>query len=143
MALVLRCVGPVSEPVTLARLLVRNGLRLTKAHEVLNSVTAGRTVAVELPRVEDAAALVDSLRGLGVAAVRRTAPPAPDVRRVRERLGLTQREFAATFGIELGTLRNWEQNRNPPDAPGRLLLRVLERHPEIVAEAAEETAADA
>lgn len=57
-------------------------------------------------------------------------PAFPDVRRIRERLGLTQEAFARTFGLPLGTLRDWEQRRKRPDAPARALLRVIEREPE-------------
>ena len=56
----------------------------------------------------------------------------PDVAGIRERLGLTQDEFAQAFNIPIGTLRDWEQRRKRPDAPARALLRVIEREPEAV-----------
>lgn len=56
----------------------------------------------------------------------------PDVAAIRERLGLTQEQFARTFGIPVGTLRDWEQRRKEPDAPARALLWVIEREPEAV-----------
>ncbi|HMR32667.1 MAG TPA: helix-turn-helix domain-containing protein [Geminicoccaceae bacterium] len=56
----------------------------------------------------------------------------PDVAAIRERLSLTQEQFAHTFGIPVGTLRDWEQRRKEPDAPARALLRVIEREPEAV-----------
>ena len=56
----------------------------------------------------------------------------PDVAAIRERLDLTQEQFARTFGIPVGTLRDWEQRRKEPDAPARALLRVIEREPEAV-----------
>ena len=49
---------------------------------------------------------------------------------IRRRLGLSQTELAAWFGISPGTLRNWEQGRRVPDGPARVLLRVIERDPE-------------
>ncbi len=59
--------------------------------------------------------------------------PAPvDVRRVRERLGMSQSEFAAQFGISTSTLRNWEQGRREPEGPARVLLNIIEREPEAV-----------
>ncbi len=57
----------------------------------------------------------------------------PNVRRLRERLGLTQEEFAATYGIPVGTLRDWEQRRKMPDATARAYLMVIERDPKAVA----------
>jgi putative transcriptional regulator len=56
----------------------------------------------------------------------------PDVAAIRDRLGLTQEQFAQAFRIPIGTLRDWEQRRKRPDAPARALLRVIEREPEAV-----------
>jgi putative transcriptional regulator len=61
--------------------------------------------------------------------------PAVDVRAVRQRLGLSQSEFAAKFGFQPATLRNWEQGRTRPDGPARVLLVVIARHPEAVEDA--------
>ena len=58
--------------------------------------------------------------------------PATDVRAVRRKLGLSQSEFAAKFGFQPATLKNWEQGRTRPDGPARVLLAVIERHPEAV-----------
>lgn len=58
----------------------------------------------------------------------------PDVRRLRERHGLSQSRFAALMGISVGTLRNWEQGRRKPEGSARVLLRVVEKHPEAVFE---------
>ena len=57
--------------------------------------------------------------------------PLPSVRRLRERLGMTQQQFAAAFALPIGTVRDWEQGRKNPDAPARALLRVIEREPEM------------
>jgi len=56
-----------------------------------------------------------------------------NVKKLRERLGLTQGAFAAVYGIPLGTLRDWEQRRKHPDAPARSYLQVIEGSPEAVA----------
>ena len=57
----------------------------------------------------------------------------PNVRKLRERLGLTQEAFASTYRIPVGTLRDWEQGRKLPDAPARAYLTVIARNPEAVA----------
>jgi putative transcriptional regulator len=54
------------------------------------------------------------------------------VKVLRQRLGMTQAEFAAAFQLPLGTLRDWEQHRSAPDAPARALLRAIERDPETM-----------
>src|ERR1035438_8253519 len=56
-----------------------------------------------------------------------------NVKKLRERLGLTQEVFAATYRIPIGTLRDWEQRRKLPDAPARAYLTVIARNPEAVA----------
>jgi len=57
-----------------------------------------------------------------------------DVRSLRERHGLSQSKFAVLMGISVGTLRNWEQGRRKPEGSARVLLKVVERHPEAVFE---------
>jgi putative transcriptional regulator len=49
-------------------------------------------------------------------------------------MGLSQSEFATRFGFPPATLRNWEQGRARPDAPTRVLLAVIAKHPETVEE---------
>src|SRR5713226_5836423 len=58
--------------------------------------------------------------------------PDVDVRDVRQRMGLSQAQFATKFGFPPATLRNWEQGRARPDAPTRVLLAVIAKHPEAV-----------
>ena len=57
----------------------------------------------------------------------------PNVKKLRDRLGLTQEAFATTYRIPIGTLRDWEQGRKLPDAPARAYLTVIARNPEAVA----------
>lgn len=57
----------------------------------------------------------------------------PNVKKLRERLGLTQEAFAAAYRIPIGTLRDWEQNRKRPDAPARAYLTIIARNPQAVA----------
>lgn len=64
----------------------------------------------------------------------------PNVKKLRERLGLTQEEFSTTYRIPLGTLRDWEQRRKFPDAPARAYLMVIEKDPEGVAALLKEAA---
>ncbi len=56
----------------------------------------------------------------------------PDAREIRERYGLSQEKFALLMGISVATLRNWEQGRRRPEGSARVLLRVVEAHPEAV-----------
>ena len=60
------------------------------------------------------------------------APEAVDVKAIRRRLGLSQAQFAAAFGLELDAIRNWEQGRRRPEGAARAYLKVIEREPEAV-----------
>ena len=123
----------ISQPVTLALALRSHGLSLRKAHEILNRLAAGDHVATELSGAGlDAVELTDELARLGVRALLIRSPNA-DPKRTREALGLSQAEFALRYGLELDTLRNWEQGRSKPDAAMRLLFKLIETHPQLVA----------
>jgi putative transcriptional regulator len=54
------------------------------------------------------------------------------VKVLRQRLGMTQAEFAEAFHLPITTLRDWEQHRSTPDAPARALLLAIERDPEAM-----------
>ena len=59
-------------------------------------------------------------------------PADVDVKAIRKRHNLTQEDFALRFGFTLARLRDWEQKRSTPDAPSRLLLKVIENEPEAL-----------
>jgi putative transcriptional regulator len=54
------------------------------------------------------------------------------VKVLRQRLGMTQAQFADAFHLPITTLRDWEQHRSMPDAPARALLLAIERDPEVM-----------
>jgi putative transcriptional regulator len=54
------------------------------------------------------------------------------VKILRQRLDMTQAQFAAAFHLPITTLRDWEQRRSTPDAPARALLLAIERDPEVM-----------
>ena len=56
-----------------------------------------------------------------------------NVKKMREKLGMTQEVFAEVYQIPVGTLRDWEQKRKNPDAPARAYLQVIASNPETVA----------
>jgi putative transcriptional regulator len=58
---------------------------------------------------------------------------ADDIRAVRERSGMTQQEFAAAFGIGLGTLQKWERGERRPSGAAKSLLRVMQTNLPAVA----------
>jgi len=60
--------------------------------------------------------------------------PTISVAAIRRRTGLSQSAFAASIGVPEGTLINWEQGRRQPPGPAKVLLALLAKKPNFVAE---------
>ena len=63
-------------------------------------------------------------------------PPEIDVKAIRGRLGMTQQEFAVSFGFSVNTVRHWEQGRRVPEGPTRAYLMVIDSRTQGGAEGA-------
>jgi putative transcriptional regulator len=59
----------------------------------------------------------------------------PDVKAIREKLHVSQNEFAQLIGVSANTIQNWEQGRRKPEGPAITLLRITEKNPKAVLEA--------
>jgi putative transcriptional regulator len=80
--------------------------------------------------LEDAIAIA---RGEAEQTTYRVHVPAEiDVKAIRRKLGMTQAQFAASFGFGLDAVQNWEQGRRRPEGAARAFLKVIEREPEAV-----------
>jgi len=62
-------------------------------------------------------------------------PQAVDVSGLRQRLNLTQEQFAARFGLSVATLRHWERGGRAPSGASLVLLNVIDRNPGAVLDA--------
>ncbi|MCW8829221.1 MAG: type II toxin-antitoxin system MqsA family antitoxin [Gammaproteobacteria bacterium] len=51
---------------------------------------------------------------------------------IRKKLGLSQEAFAGLIGVSIRTLQDWEQGRRKPTGPAKALLRIVEKHPEVL-----------
>jgi putative transcriptional regulator len=67
---------------------------------------------------------------------RKKVMPKSQVARVRINSGLSQAEFAAVLGVSKRTLEQWEQGRREPSGAAKTLLKIAERHPEVLVEVA-------
>lgn len=62
---------------------------------------------------------------------------ATDLKGTRQRAKLTQQQLADTYGISLGTLRNWEQGRRELEGGAKLvpllieLIEIIKDDPEL------------
>lgn len=69
--------------------------------------------------------------------VRSYRPHAVDVKALRQRVSMTQEQFAARFGFSVATLRHWERGDRRPQGPALVLLNVIEKNHNAVLEALE------
>lgn len=53
----------------------------------------------------------------------------------RQRLGLSQSQFAALLGVSVRTYQDWEQGRREPSGAARTLLKIAAIRPDAVHEA--------
>ena len=61
--------------------------------------------------------------------------PDVDVAAIRRTMKLSRIKFANRFGLDARAVQDWEQGRRRPDRSARVLLRVIEKHPEAVEDA--------
>ncbi|HSO82887.1 helix-turn-helix domain-containing protein [Thiocapsa sp.] len=72
----------------------------------------------------------------GGGGKRNPAQPASEIVRVRLKSGLSRAQFAAALGVSKRTLEQREQGRRQPSRAAKQLLRIAERHPEVLIEIA-------
>jgi putative transcriptional regulator len=58
-----------------------------------------------------------------------------EVKQIRQKTNLSQDKFARLIGVEVSTLRNWEQGRRQPTGPAQVLIRAIANDPEHVIKA--------
>lgn len=68
--------------------------------------------------------------------MRVTEVPVSPIVAARNASGLSQARFAALLGVSVRTLQEWEQGRRSPSGAAKTLLRVVEKHPEVLRELA-------
>ncbi|MEA3522058.1 MAG: type II toxin-antitoxin system MqsA family antitoxin [Campylobacterota bacterium] len=84
-----------------------------------------------LESVEETKSIMD-----GKSSPNRVFLKNPNPKVIRRKLDLTQEQFANLMNISVYTLRNWEQGRREPEGPAKVLLNVVNYHPEILRELA-------
>ena|SRR5688572_3002225 len=58
-----------------------------------------------------------------------------EIKALRERLRVTQRQFAGWFGFSAATLRHWERGNRRPTGSALVLLCVIRENPRVVIQA--------
>jgi putative transcriptional regulator len=59
-------------------------------------------------------------------------PKEIDVKAIRKRARMSQREFSRHYGFSKRSLEQWEQGRRVPTGTARVLLTIIARDPEAV-----------
>ncbi len=86
---------------------------------LFESIQQGLNEAIEFTENKSSKAVVHSVSPV-------------DIKAIRKNVGMTQIEFASTFGISVGTLRHWERGDRSPQGPARVLLNVVAKEPQAV-----------
>ncbi|MAR55838.1 MAG: hypothetical protein CMM93_01515 [Rickettsiales bacterium] len=94
--------------------------KITNGEELFNSIKKGLQEAAERKQGKSVAVKVHPADSLSVA-------------RIREKTGLSQADFAATFGFNLRTLQDWESGRKMPQTATLQMLRMIDKAPQRMA----------
>ncbi len=62
-------------------------------------------------------------------------PHLVDIKELRNKVNMTQEQFAARFGFSTATLRHWERGDRMPQGAALVLLNVIAHNPNAVIEA--------
>jgi putative transcriptional regulator len=65
-------------------------------------------------------------------AARVTAVEVSAATEARNRVGMSQSEFAKLLGVSVRTLQDWEQGRREPSGAAKTLLRIASQNPDAV-----------
>lgn len=77
--------------------------------------------------------LLASVRQMKTGKVARvTAVEVSAATEVRNRVGMSQSEFAKLLGVSVRTLQDWEQGRREPSGAAKTLLRIASQNPDAV-----------
>lgn len=120
--------------VTLA--MVRRGTTMLKAKRTVEKVLQEGNAVIDLPTVEDQKALADDLESAGMSVTFRSVLDrdlkehfAPRLKELRNRLRMSQEEFARDYNLHKKTLQGWELGKKIPDHGNRLLISMIEKDP--------------
>jgi len=80
--------------------------------------------------LQQAVAIAKSARG---GRKRWPQPSGAEIKNLRQRLGLSQAEFARQFGLDLASLKHWERGRRFPEQGNCLILKMIDEDPTSMA----------
>lgn len=100
---------------------------MPKNEKVLEARDAKRDIGAEL---------LTSVRAIKAGKVGKVnMVPVSIAAEARQRLGLSQAQFAGMLGVSVRTFQDWEQGRREPSGAARTLLKIAAIRPDAVHEA--------
>lgn len=120
--------------VTATMTMAYHGASLQRAKRAVDAAVEQGWAVVELPTVEDDAALCRDLDAAGFHPTILPEAGTVDIAALRERLHLTREGFALAYGLDVESVRNWEVGRRDP-GPVRAYLQAIANDPVGVMEA--------
>ena len=115
--------------------LARRGTTMLRAKRAVEKVLEEGDAVIDLPMVENQKVLTDDLETAGMAVTFRSVVDrdlkehfAVRLKGLRNRLRLSQEEFARDYNLDKKTLQGWELGK-VPDRGNRLLIRMIEKDP--------------
>ncbi|MBA8880865.1 helix-turn-helix domain-containing protein [Phyllobacterium myrsinacearum] len=117
--------------------LAKRGMTMLQAKRAMETLLQNGEVTLNVQKVEDVTILAAELDEAGVVLTV-MSKRVIDVRKLRERLQLTQEQFALQYGLDIDAIRNWEHGRRSPDTAAQSYLRTIDKMPDRVRLAQEE-----
>ena len=96
---------------------------MAKSDKELEKMEKGRDIWLEV---------LDGVREIQAGKGKRVSVSLPAAARIRKASGLSQSEFAEILGVSVRTLQDWEQGRRRPSGAAATLLRIAEKHPDLL-----------
>jgi putative transcriptional regulator len=129
-ALLIEWAGDIREIKTISaiRAIAKRWTPLLRAKRAVEAMLEQKRAFVLIPKLESFEAIAAELAAAGVKATS-IAREDVDVKAIRERLELTQEQFALHYGLELDAVRNWEHGRRKPDTAAQSYLRAISNDP--------------
>lgn len=78
--------------------------------------------------------ILDAVLEIKAGGGRRFAVPTPAIVEIRQKVDMSQAEFAQLLGVSVRTLQEWEQGRRKPSGAAASLLVVADKRPEVLRE---------
>jgi putative transcriptional regulator len=80
------------------------------------------------------AEILQSIRDLKAGKGRKIATASQPIIAARQKVSMTQTQFAQMLGVSLRTLQDWEQGRRRPSGAAQSLLLIAEKKPAVLRE---------